>query len=348
MTLCKICNINEANQTGAHVFPAWMIASTFDKKGRNRDYEVIHAFHPLDNELPYFGRSLQPDKIEESIGRELTEEEAESQKNFLVVDNLWCRKCENKFKIVEDYFLDNVDRAIIDFANQGEGNIKTLTASPLLIRLFIYSLIYRASITNLMGFSLNAKTEEKLKSFINKYVQDNLIDTIAFIESNTEKKELTNYPVRCIKIETEKGNTFVHIHKKYDKPYCFIINNYILQFYQKESHTRSTPYSFWGITDLLNQIHYFPNYNESAFRIGIINLEHWNLIKSKFIRYNSQYKIQNFIKVYERMFLDEFGYNPSQTQVQKFLNILVDNDKKIGIKYTREQILEAMNKSIKK
>lgn len=348
MTSCKICNINDANQTGAHVFPAWMIASAFDKKARNRDYEVIHSFQPIENQLPYFGRSIQPERIEQSIGRELTEEEAESQKNFLVVDNIWCRKCENKFKIVEDYFLENVDRVILDFDYENELNIKLLQCNKFLIRLFIYSLIYRASITKLMGFTLNVKIENKLKSFLNNYIQDNLTDTIEAIERNTKKIELTNYPVRCVKIVTEKERSFVHIHKKYDKPYCFIVNNYIIQFYQKESHTRSTPYSFWGITELLSQMNYVPNFNESEFRVGTIDLDKWNGILSKFVKYNSQNKIQNFIKVYEIMFINKFGHNPGQAQTQKFLNSLIDNDKKLGIKYTLGQIIDAMNKSIKK
>lgn len=348
MTLCEICNTNEANQTGAHIFPAWMIASAFDEKGRNRDYEVIHAIRSLDNELPYFGRSIQPEKIEESIGRELTEDEAESQKNFLVIDNLWCRKCENKLKILEDYFLENVDRNIIDFSNQKGLDVKTIKANIFLIRLFIYSLIYRASITKLMGFKLEEKIERKLKSFLNKYIQENLPETIEFIERNTEKNELTDYPVRCLKMETEKGKTFVHIQKTYDKPYCFIINSYIFQFYQKERHIRSTPYSFFGITDFLSQMKYYPNFKESEFQIGMMNLEHWNVVKSKFIKHHSQNKIQNFKLIYEEMFQDKFGYKPNQFQTQKFLEILVDNNKRLGVKYTKEQILDAMNKSIMK
>ena len=113
---CILCNQNEADQTGAHIFPTWMTASAFDKNGRTRDYEIMYCINPSRLSMPYFGKSVQPEKISEQIGRELTDQEIQEQDNKLIVQNLWCRTCERRFKIVEDYFLENVDRRITDYS----------------------------------------------------------------------------------------------------------------------------------------------------------------------------------------------------------------------------------------
>ncbi len=349
MTKCIICNINEANQTGAHIFPAWMIASAFDEKERNRDYEVIHNFYAVDNNLPFFGRSVQLEKIEENIGRELNDEEIKSQKNPLVVDNLWCRECENKFKIVEDYFLENVDKKTLDFSDCNSLDIVQLKLNIYLVRLFLYSLIYRASITEKLGFKLEIKIEERLKYFISNYLQTDLKNTLNYLNHSKRKNELLAYPIRCIKTENEKGKTSkpVYVHDKYDKPFCFLINNYILQFYTKESHLRSTPSTFWGISDIILKMDNTVNLDETEFRLVRFNLSVWGVIKDNFIKYHSCEKIKKWRIMYKEIIKGKFGDYPSEAQTQKFITILAQNDKKIGIKYTDKEIVDAMNKSLK-
>ncbi len=351
MNICKICNINEANQTGAHIFPAWMIASAFDEDARTRDNEVIHTFYPLESKLPYFGREVDPDKIEENIGRELTEEEATGQKSELIVSYIWCRICEKKLKIVEDYFLERVDRSLCDFTDCEKTEIRILDEVNIyLIRLFIYSLIYRSVITELMGFQLDKKTSDKLNYFLTTYIKLDLKATIDFIKNSGKKNELLEYPIKCLKTEYEKGKTtnFVFIHKKYDKPFCFIINRYIIQFYTKEKHIRFTPYAFWGITDIISKMDSFINYRESKFQIGMISLELWNDIKSKFVKHHSYHRMENYILIYKKMFKTEFGRNPDKSQITRFLNELTRNNHKLGVKYTVENIVEAMNKSLRR
>jgi hypothetical protein len=87
---CLICDSHEASQVRAHIFPAWMIASAFDPENRTRNYEIMCAMYPFGTKLPYFGNSVQPEKIKELIGRDLTDKEISEQENYATVINLWC------------------------------------------------------------------------------------------------------------------------------------------------------------------------------------------------------------------------------------------------------------------
>lgn len=351
MPNCNICNKNEANQTGAHIFPAWMVASAFNENSNPRDYEIIYAFHSLNTEIPYFGRAVQPDKINEELGRDLSDEEIKGQNNLITVDNLWCRDCENKLKIVEDYFLENVDREIEDFSKCDDTQIVELTeVSTYLVRLFLYSLIYRAAVTKFNDFKIKDNVFKRLRYFINTYIKKDLKSTKEFIEASEKKQELLNYPIKLVKTEQESGDTsnFVLIHNKFDKPYCFVINRYIIQFYAKESHTRSTPYIFWGITDAITKMGNILNYRENNLTLGLFNLKLWNYIKDRIVKDYKEERKENLILIYKEMYKGKFGEYPSRPQIKKFLAELDDNKLELGIKYTKEKIVEAMKRSIEK
>ena len=346
---CNICNINEANKPGAHIFPAWMIASTFDEKAHTRDYEIIYALQPFNSKIPFFGNSVLPEKINENIGRILEDHEIKNQTNPFVVDNLWCIDCEKRFSIVEEYFLSCVDRKINDFSNINDvGIIELELCNKYLIRLFIYSLIFRADLTNFMGFNLNKKTKLRLKKFLNQYIKSDLKSTLESIENSEKKDQLLKYPIRCIKSEQKSGVTsnFVYVHNKYDKPYCFIINRYIIQFYGKGNKALFKPSSFFGISNIVSTTNNFRNYKEDIFKIALINIKLWDEIRLNSTRINAKKIKDNLILLYKAMYKSKFRISPDRAQISLFLKELTENDFELGIKYTKEKILEAMNKSI--
>ena len=347
---CLICDQNIANQTGAHIFPAWMVASAFDPKARTRGHEVIYAMYLLDSKLPFFGNSVSPDKIKEEIGRDLTDEEARSQENLITVDNIWCRQCENRLKQVEDYFLENVDRKIVDFAICNDLYINTLhEANKYLIRLFLYSLILRASLARFTGFQLDIRSSTRLKSFINEYIKNDFKTTIKYLETAENKDQLLKFPLRCIKMEQRTNETMglVFVHNKYNKPYCFLINRYIIQFYGKGDRSHFNSDSFFGISSIVHEAPDFKNYKEESFRVAQINLKLWEGIKKKVIDVQTKKRMESFILMFKMMFKSKFGHAPSRPLIARFLKVLTDNDLPLGIKYTKEKIVEAMNKTLK-
>jgi hypothetical protein len=346
---CLVCDANEANQSGAHIFPAWMVASAFDVEGRTRDHEIIYAVQPFDSKLPYFGNSVHPDKIGEQIGRDLTDHEIHEQKNYLTVDKLWCSKCEKRFKIVEDYFLENVDRRLNDYSKGSKSEIIELKhADNYLIRLFWYSLFVRAQISHFMGFNLYYKTYYKLKKFLNYYVKDNLQDTIQFIKSSYRKDQILKYPLRCFKGYQNESHSdgWIYVNNKYYKPYCFIINNYYVQFYGKGDRAKFKPESFFGISGIINKISNARNYKEALFKIVLLDINMTNEIKKRYINYITAVKMEYCTIMFKSFFKWKFKHNPDNTATGIFLNELINNDLPQGIKYTKENIVDALNRTL--
>jgi len=346
---CAICNKNEANQTGAHIFPAWMIASAFDGNARNRNYEIIYTLKPHDTAIPYFGSSILPDKINEHLGRDITDDEIKEQHHLLVVDNIWCRECESRIKVTEDYFLEKVERKSIEFhETESISVVEIENPNIYLIRLFIYTLILRAALTNFMEFSLNKKALTKIKSFVNKYLKTSLRETIDTIESSNKRDQLLKYPIRCIKTEQQDGDTsnFVYYYNELDKPYSFVINRYIIQFYGKGNHVNYLPETFFGICELIKEVEEFKNYKEDNFLIGLMHLNKWNEIKASFVNYYTNQRMESYIHMYKYMFKRKLGFHPDRNQIARFLTELTENDLDFGIKYTLGNIVAAMNRSI--
>jgi hypothetical protein len=211
---------------------------------------------------------------------------------------------------IEDYFLENVERQISDFSKCNDTIIVELNnANNFLIRLFFYSIFYRAHLANFMGFTLNYKTAKKIKFFLNNYTKDNFRNTIDSVDSSYRKDQILKFPIRCIKIEQkEKEHTgFVFVHNKHDKPYCFIINRYLIQFYGKGDQANFKPESFFGISSIVSSMADFKNYKEEVFKIG---------------------------------------FTPDRPIISIFLSELIENELPLGIKYTKAKIVEALNRTL--
>jgi len=346
---CSLCNRNEANQTGAHIFPAWMIASAFDEFGRSRGYEIIYAIRPFNFKVPYFGNSVQPEKISEQIGRDLTDSEIQEQENFMITNNLWCKDCEKRFKILEDYFLENVDRKIVDFSKCNDIGIYELEkANPYLIRLFFYTLFFRASVSGLMSFRLHEKTLIKLRYFLNYYVKDDAISTIKFIDTSTYKDQILKYPIRCFKLESDptESKGWVFVSNKHSKPYCFIINDYIIQFYGKGNRANFRPESFFGISSIITRMPKVRNYKENIFIIGLFNLRLSNIVIRRYVDYMAKKEIEYFSKLFRTLFNWKFKHFPDELITKIFIKELIDNDLPKGTKYNKENFVKAMNRTL--
>ena len=348
---CRICEKNEANQTGAHIFPSWMLASAFDKKARNRHYEVIFALTPLFNDLPYFGSSVLPEnEIHNLIGRDLTDEEITKQKNMFVVDNMWCRECESKIKVVEDYFLENIERKSVIFNSNEQITKKEFeNVNIYLVRLFLYTLLYRAHLVSLFGFQLNKKSQSILKKFLLQYLHSNLSGTINIINASENKNQILKFPIRCIKTEQKEGETdnFVYTEKRHYKPYCLIINKYIIQFYGKGNRAKFYNNTCFGLCKLIGRSTDIRNYKEDTFKLGLLNNEIWMKIKKNLIDFYVDSWMNNFILMYKHLYKKKFHLEPDREQIGRFLNELVNNDIELGIKFTKKKVLEAINRSLK-
>lgn len=340
MKICALCKNKdkEANQTGSHIFTHGLIKSAINQQGvtKRSNKEIIATISSHDLVDTFFGSGVQPNIIEEVRGQQLTDdkiEELRNKKDPFTRDYLFCSDCEKRFTVAENYFLDNVypkleEAKSNDTDKFGNPIVKFETLSNELLRIFILIQIWRASVSNYEGFKLPQKVEEKLGESIDKVlVLGDLKETLKRCEEN--KEEINQYPLIITFMETDANSdpteNVIFIDKsKY--PYMMILNNIIIQFFEKEKHIRSTPQYFWGLAKVIEKEKHFNSKNR-VLKIGKINnnkrLEIINNIY-KYLADKISYRINDFIKdAYKRV----LGYYPSSLEIDNINNeIFKDNN----------------------
>ncbi|TKC04243.1 hypothetical protein [Pedobacter frigoris] len=108
MKKCALCLEREANDTGSHIIPHFLLKRIFNvENAKGRDQELSFKLTAYDVET-HFGRGVNPDKLEEVFG-ELTDEELEAKVIAqMVIDHEWCTVCEKKFAYFESQYADTL------------------------------------------------------------------------------------------------------------------------------------------------------------------------------------------------------------------------------------------------
>ena len=267
MKKCALCQSNEANQTGSHIYTYSLIKTAINEAGKIvRDKELSFSLNVLDFGNVYFGRKVQPEKIEEVLGKAITEEDIKNNENHYTVDYLVCGNCEKRFTIAENYFISNVHQKLQQskFKTKPDSKKNSIIDLPEneldldLIRLFIYMQIWRASAARYNGFRLKPKLEKQLRRILDENLDWDLDfkKTIANCRKNSH--EIRKYPLSITFCETDiktenkfELTTNVVVTTNSKIPYFFVLNDIYVQFYAKESHIKSSIDYLFGLNDII-------------------------------------------------------------------------------------------------
>jgi len=339
---CRLCETNPANQTGSHILTAWLVASMFDKQKRNRDYEIMYEIAPFDSSIPFIGRNVSPETIEEQLGRALTDEETQNQENKIIKDHFLCTNCEKRFKAIEDEYLNKVHNVLEKI--ETERLIDFESKNNYIIRLFFLSQVWRISASNNFPFSCERKFEERIRDLLNK-----ILDTKAknILENAVSySADLVSIPLCIIKSTKVFKPTSkpLMVNPLLNKPYFLILNDYILLIYEKESHTRSTPHDFYGISKFIKKD--WINIGEKKFKIGYLNNIQWTSVTEKFVIAVRDQRIKNLTTLFVMMHQHKYHTKPTQESINIFLKSALSNDLSIGVKYLKANLVKAMNDTL--
>ena len=155
---CMLCRKNMADKTGSHMVPHFLIAKIFSYDGStNRDKVMVQVDNLSEGyQEHYFGAQVYGDTISEVKGRELTDEEVDSEirkTNALTIDYIFCKDCESKFSVLESYYAEILSG-------------KTKDYPPAIPYLFWISVMWRMSVGK-MGTVLEAHHEKALCKILN-------------------------------------------------------------------------------------------------------------------------------------------------------------------------------------
>lgn len=284
-SLCALCRINNANETGSHMVPNLLtsVALSFDGKAK-RDREIVEKYHlnsVKDNSV-YYGRDVSVEKISSDLGHEMTEKEQEDNVNTLCYDHIFCKDCEKCFSVLESAFGE--------FYKSGKD------IRPQLAYLFWLSVFWRMSV-GYMSIFMDAKDELNIRDILNK----NLKSREEIINS-TENLGDYGFAVFRLNEALRKGDSGILGICKPQAPYIILVADYVVIMftYYSKMHKNTVVFD-WDISlDDINT----PN-KEEYIELDL-NIEEFHDFRKLIIDANygvfnqEQEKLARKIREYER------------------------------------------------
>ena len=164
---CLLCKSNQSTKTNSHILPKFLTKKLFGDKTQKRGFQVSSKY-PI----------TKPPQVIQDSPKE---------------NHILCPDCEDYFSVLETYSHDTLikwkdkikseDFGIISFQDVF-SIVEYVSSDKLILRLFIYSIFWRASISGhkmFEGFKISSNIEEDLRLSLltfksaNKTGLDNLL-----------------------------------------------------------------------------------------------------------------------------------------------------------------------------
>jgi hypothetical protein len=189
-------------------------------------------------------------------------------------NNIFCKSCEKRLEIIETYFA----RKIIDIHNyinlknnfefnkvSNQEYLICKNINPIAFKIFIYTLIWRTSISKLNEF-LKFKIEENIEEELRKFLDDNLkLTHRELVENFTEIKKTPNYDF-CIfkpKVKSKISRGIFTTYNTSENSHILLIVDFAIYFFTTENNIDET-------------FKYFSNKQNEKVIIPLAEIEKWN------------------------------------------------------------------------
>lgn len=311
---CQLCKNAEANQTGSHLFSAFLVESMLGKRNNEVGY-FISASPDLD-----YRKDVGADPIKE--------------------DYILCRGCEQRLSYLEGYisqeFTQKIDKDNFqsNFLEEVVQNIRFKTPSRVnnsAFKLIIYSIFWRASLSKnhlFKSFNLPPEIMEQLRVALNNLlppyqnfkVEMKRSDWLASLDKNNDV--IPDYPFIIIKGDIGKdGNrNSVLVHPNFNQPYHLLLNEYLILLFPSPSNLAIRD-DFFDLLKSHNGIEKAIVGKEEALKIIVFKSEEWDkiieILKKALVK-------QKLDAIYRKLRIDFFILH-KRVPTEDELNMLVDD-----------------------
>lgn len=253
---CLLCTQNKATKENSHIIPKFMGKTLLGITGAKQAYI-------LDT-----NRGHLPAEKTQDIAKE----------NYIL-----CPSCENYFSIIETYIAERLHKRLWTARqtnqfpySENEGGVGWKLCAEIdskIFRLFIYSILFRCSISSTRlhkDFKLNNEEEsllnDELKLFLSKTHKE-FIEKINDIDNKISLYPFVIYTASAFQNSTS-NTIYTSSHNK--NPYVLHLNEYVLLF------------SFSN-NDMIKRFDFLVNNDDSPIKIGFFTVEHWREENKQFL-----------------------------------------------------------------
>lgn len=236
---CLLCRRNKATATNSHIYTKWITESMFGDKHNKQggrldtgqfDYGSKTSDTAKENHI------LCPECENGRLGRNL-----ETYVATFFYQRYRNPKYTEKFPLEKrfNWLTQEIDCVVCDPA----------TLHPIMFKLYIYSLVWRASISNhptYKNFKLPEDVEEKLRYALDTFLQgDDANATIAYYEAHKEDFPHFQYNIITSIDQTDAtANLVTEPLNSSDGVYLMYVNEFIIVFYTKWDGSRKFDRAF--------------------------------------------------------------------------------------------------------
>jgi hypothetical protein len=262
--ICLLCKTRKATKTQSHIIPRFMTKSIFGLE-RRRGY------------LLDIGNAHKPTEVTQDSDKE---------------DYILCPECEKFIEICETYFAARIQNRLWKphFENQffdsnnGHGIRRKICneANQWIFRLFIYSIVWRCSISQTKthsSFSLGKEEEEILRSILSEFISSSQSELLALIETRFHKISVIPFVIFTAESFNSKTGNVISSNPYSKNPYYIELNEYTLLITFVEQNK-------------LEVFKFLLNDDDSKIKIGFFSNEIWIGLKNDYLKRSAEEAIK--------------------------------------------------------
>jgi hypothetical protein len=253
--ICLLCDTNKAIKENSHIIPKFIGKTLLNDGGTNRGYILDTS------------RGHLPADVIQDIAKE----------NYLL-----CPDCESYFSIIETYIAERLHKRLWTvrladqfpfYENGGGVNWKVCAQiDPNIFRLFIYSIIWRCSISQIRlhsEFKLTEDEENLLKKNLQMFISATHKEFIFKVERKGTNVSIYPFVIYTAQTFPNKTSNVIYTSTHNRNPYVLYLNEYILLF----SFTKN---------DMMERFDFLVNDDSSLIKIGFFSEEFWKSENKRF------------------------------------------------------------------
>lgn len=254
---CALCRTADANKTGSHLAPNFLIHGAFSFDGKGKRFREIAMRDNLNTQTRpiFYGPEVSPDAIKADLGREMTDEELEENVNSLECDNLFCTRCEDRFGLLET-----------EYAKFYKGEKRTINSK--VAYLFWLSVFWRMCVGR-MSIFLDGEDEFAMREILDRCITS--LPEISQSEADMGDFGYVLWRAKGIR----KGFSGIFGTRTEHSPYMIIINDMVVLLISHLSQL-DADFEYAGWTIALDSIN---TYKEEEVVVTEISLEDFARLK---------------------------------------------------------------------
>lgn len=267
---CLLCKSAKATQRNSHIFPKFISRSILGNKNIKRAY---------------------------TIGVDGFEESQDTPKE----DHILCPSCEKYFSVLEAYIATRFHNRIRDVRCSDQFTTKRNETDmvwkecefiePVVFRLFIYSVIWRCSISSVRlckEFLLDPTEEESLRASLVLCKSESQKDFLAKLGRHLPLVLVIPFIIFTADSILDQTHNLLFAHQGVRNPYQILLNEYMLVFSFRENETQK-------------RFQFLNNVDNTKIKVGFFSEEFW---------VSTNGHIKNLIEVELKKSMSKTGENP--------------------------------------